>query len=73
VLALASDDGIPHREPTFLGPDELRSADELFLTSAARGVLPVTRLDGRPVGQGRPGPVTRRLMRSYERLTGRGA
>jgi branched-chain amino acid aminotransferase len=73
VLALASEHGIPHREPTFLAPDELRAADELFLTSAARGVLPVTRLDGRPVGQGRPGPVTQRLMRSYARLTGRAA
>ncbi len=40
-------------------PDELRGADEAFLTSATRGVLPVTTIDGQPVGDGVPGPVTR--------------
>jgi branched-chain amino acid aminotransferase len=73
VLALAEAEGIPRRQPTFLGPEELRAADEVFLTSAARGVLPVTDIDGRPVAGGRPGPVTQRLMRSYARLTGRSA
>ena len=51
------------------GIDELRSAEEIFLTSAARGVLPVTAVDGHPVGQGRPGPVTHRLIEAYARLT----
>lgn len=37
--------------------DELRGAQEIWLTSATREVLPVTRLDGQPVGDGRPGPV----------------
>lgn len=49
-------------------PDELRGADEAFLTSATRGVLPVTAIDGKPVGAGVPGPVTRRLMSLYDQL-----
>ena len=39
----------------------LREADEIMICFATRGVLPVTRLDGRPVGDGLPGPVWRRL------------
>jgi len=70
VLALARAEGIACHEADFLAPDELRAADEVFLTSAGRGVLPVVSVDGRPVADGRPGPVTRRLMRSYDRLTG---
>jgi branched-chain amino acid aminotransferase len=51
-------------------PGELRAADEAFITSATRGVLPVTRVDGAPVGDGSPGPTTRRLMALYDELTG---
>jgi len=40
---------------------ELRAADEVLLSAATREVVPVTRLDGRPVGRGTPGPVWRRL------------
>jgi branched-chain amino acid aminotransferase len=69
VLDLARAEGIACREVEFLAPDQLRAADELFITSAARGVLPVTIVDDRPVAGGTPGPVTRRLMRSYGRLT----
>jgi branched-chain amino acid aminotransferase len=69
VLALARAEGIPCREVEFMSPDELRGADEAFLTSAARGVLPVTIVDGQPLGAGVPGPVTRRLMSLYARLT----
>jgi branched-chain amino acid aminotransferase len=56
-----------------ISPDELRAADEVFLTSAARGVLPVTAIDQKPVGQaGVPGPVTRRLIALYDALARRG-
>jgi D-alanine transaminase len=46
---------------------EVETADELMLSSATREVLPITRLDGRPVGGGVPGPVFRRLHAAYQR------
>jgi branched-chain amino acid aminotransferase len=52
-----------------MSPEALRGADEVFLTSAARAVLPVSEVDGRLIGDGRPGPVTRRIMALYGRLT----
>jgi branched-chain amino acid aminotransferase len=44
---------------------ELRAAREVFLSTSGGGVLPVTRLDGQPVGNGLPGPETRRLLQTY--------
>jgi branched-chain amino acid aminotransferase len=70
VLELCTRAGIPAVEVAAMTPDELRGADEAFLTSAARGVLPVTRIDGKPVGTGVPGPVTRRLRALYLELAG---
>jgi D-alanine transaminase len=50
---------------------DVRTADELLLSSAGREVLPVTRLDGDPVGhgalRGKPGPVYARLFEAYQR------
>ncbi|RZL53431.1 MAG: D-amino acid aminotransferase [Variovorax sp.] len=46
---------------------ELRGADELMLSSASKEVLPVTRLDGQPVGNGAPGPVFAQLHAAYQR------
>lgn len=66
VLALARELGIVCREAK-IWPDELRAADEVFLTSSVRGAMPVTRLDGQQVGDGRPGPVTRRILERYAR------
>ena len=43
----------------------LYRATELFLTSTAGGVMPVATLDGRPVGDGQPGPVTTALRDAY--------
>lgn len=60
VLQLAREAGLPAREAR-LRPEDLAAADELFITSTAREVLPVTALDGRPVGDGRVGPATTRL------------
>ncbi len=48
--------------------DFLLHADECFLTNSASGVVPVTEIDGRAVGSGHPGPATRELAASYERL-----
>lgn len=60
LLLLCAQAGIPAREGR-IEPAELARADELFLSSSVRGVMPVTRLDGRAVGDGRPGAVTHRL------------
>lgn len=46
---------------------EVLAADELMLSSATKEVLPITLLDGQPVGDGRPGPVTQRLYAAYQR------
>jgi branched-chain amino acid aminotransferase len=51
--------------------DELARAEELFITSTAREILPVTTLDGRPVGDGRVGPVTGRLHAAFRALASR--
>lgn len=65
VLELARQGGMPHavRE---ISEAELRAADEIWLTSTPKEVLAVTTLDGRPVGDGRPGPVFRRMHAAYQ-------
>jgi D-alanine transaminase len=45
---------------------ELRSADELWLSSSGREVLPITTLDGQPVGEGRPGPLYSRMREWFQ-------
>jgi D-alanine transaminase len=54
--------------------DELRAADEVWISAATRDVLPVTRIDGRPVGTGKPGPLWKRMNEAFnalrERLAG---
>ena len=60
VLDLAAAAGIPVREDE-IGADELFAAEEVFLTGTTADVMPVVAIDGRPVGDGRPGPVGRRL------------
>ena len=45
--------------------DELRGAEEIFLTSTAGGIVPVRSIDGEDVGEGGPGPVTQRLTDMY--------
>ena len=46
-------------------PAALRAADEAFITSTAGGIVPVTRIDHRPLGDGEPGPLTTRLKNLY--------
>lgn len=67
VFEVGASAGIPVREET-LRPDDLAAADELFVTSTTREVQAVTRVDGKPVGDGRPGPVTRALAAEFRRL-----
>lgn len=51
-------------------PAELAGADEVMLSSTSSCLLPVTRLDGRPIGTGRPGEVFRSLIAAWSRLAG---
>jgi D-alanine transaminase len=64
VLELAAAGGVPVREQA-MTVDELRAADELFIASTTNDVMPVVRVDGRPVAGGRPGPVTRQLAAAF--------
>jgi branched-chain amino acid aminotransferase len=51
---------------TKLLPDDLAAADEVFLSSSVAGILPVTRYDGRPIGDGTPGPWAKRARADRE-------
>jgi D-alanine transaminase len=67
VLKLARDAGIRVEERAFTLAEALASR-EAFLTGTTITVLPVTRIDGQPVGEGRPGPVTLKLRALYQEL-----
>lgn len=67
VVQLAGELGIP-QEQRDIPHQELVRAEEAFLTSTFREVLPVTRIDGRPVGDGRPGWRTRALQDAFQQL-----
>jgi branched-chain amino acid aminotransferase len=64
VLDLCGEMGISADE-TSLPAQRLLEADEVFVTSTAGGVMPVTRIDGKPVGSGKVGPTTRRIHEQY--------
>ncbi len=65
VLALAAANGCPATERR-VSSAELRRADEIFVSSSVRGVIPVVKLDGEPVGAGSVGPVTARVIDWFE-------
>ncbi len=65
VLELAAAHGIPCRE-TDLPAVMLTRAEEIWASSSTKEVLPVTRIDGRPVGDGKPGPVWQRMWSLYQ-------
>jgi branched-chain amino acid aminotransferase len=64
VLHLARREKIPTRE-VLMRPKDLAKADECFITNTTIEVMPVTTIDGHPVGDGRPGPITEKLMQAY--------
>jgi branched-chain amino acid aminotransferase len=45
------------------------NADECFLTGTGAELIPVVKIDGRVIGNGKPGPVTKRLVEKYKALT----
>jgi len=61
---LAVRKGLAYREDA-ITRQQLERADEVWLTSSTKEVMPVTRLDGQTVGDGRPGPVWRRMTALY--------
>ena len=65
VLELARKHGIAHALRP-IAEAELRAAGEVWLTSSTKEVLAVTTLDGQPVGDGRPGPLFRRMHAAYQ-------
>src|SRR5262249_34992962 len=68
VIGLARDLGIPVSEPNLTRYD-LFNADECFLTGTGAEIIPVVKLDGRVIGSGKPGPVTKNLVEKYKALT----
>jgi D-alanine transaminase len=65
ILELAAASGIP-LEVRPVTEEEVRSARELWLTSSTREVLAITRLDGQPVADGKPGPLFGRMYALYQ-------
>ena len=66
LLALLAESGIACEERAF-SLEELRAAREIFVTAATTFVKPILRLDGAPVGDGKVGPVARRLFDIFAR------
>lgn len=64
VLDLCDELGIPS-EVRPLTAEELRSADEVFTSTTAGGVMPASRIDGRIMGNDRPGPISLKLKAAY--------
>ena len=65
VLELARAHGTPCAEEA-VSEAALRAADEVWMTSSTKEILPITRLDGKPVGGGKPGPLHARLLALYK-------
>ena len=68
VLELAREDGIQVSEPDLTRYD-LVNADECFLTGTGAEIIAAVKIDGRVIGNGKPGPVTERLVGQYRALT----
>ena len=64
VFELAAEHRLPAREAQLTAYD-LYAADEVFLTSTAGGIMPLVEIDGRAIGDGKPGPVSQRIHGLY--------
>jgi branched-chain amino acid aminotransferase len=65
VMKLAAEAGVPVAEPAMTRYD-IFAADECFLTGTAAEVIPVVKLDGRSIGDGKPGPITQKLRARFQ-------
>lgn len=65
ILELAAVNGIAHREQN-ITREELQRADEIWMTSSTKEILPVTRLDGEAVANGKPGPLFATMLTLYQ-------
>ncbi len=70
VIELAKQGGIEVSEPNLTRYDVF-NADECFLTGSAAEIIPVTKVDGRIIGTGQPGPITKKLVGEFRALTQR--
>ena len=68
VMDLGDQDGLDVRED-LLTRHDLFNADEVFLTGTAAEIVPVVKIDGRRIGTGRPGPVTKQLQGAFRQVT----
>jgi branched-chain amino acid aminotransferase len=68
VMELAEEEGLTVSEPNLTRYD-LFNADECFLTGTGAEIVPVVKIDGRVIGTGKPGPITRKLEEEYRTLT----
>jgi branched-chain amino acid aminotransferase len=68
VMEIAPDVGLPVKEAPMTRYD-IYTADECFLTGSAAELIPVVKLDGRPIGTGKPGPMTKKLLNRFHEET----
>ncbi|MBU3966223.1 MAG: branched-chain-amino-acid transaminase [Euryarchaeota archaeon] len=68
AIELAVKDGIPVAEIN-MGLFDIYTADEVFVTGTAAEIAPMTKVDGRIIGDGKPGQITRKLMGEFKELT----
>jgi branched-chain amino acid aminotransferase len=67
ILELARDAKIPTQE-TALQRHDVYTADECFLTGTGAEIIPAVKCDGRPIGTGKPGPITKQLRERFHQL-----
>lgn len=67
VFEIADREGIPWREVR-MTPYDLYNADEVFYATTAGAIIPITDVDHRTIGDGRPGPVTARISQIYQQM-----
>ena len=68
VLKLSEELGYEFHERD-ITPYELLNADEVFLTGTMAEIVPVVRIQGVPIADGKPGPVTKEIIRAFQRIT----